>query len=404
MRFGFAPQAWARWLPGMPTRVLVALDKFKDALTAQRAGAIVARELRRTHPDWLVHAVPITDGGDGFVRILTDAVSGEIVTVPANGPRLESVSAPIGLVDSARLPGNARALFPEWGRRTLQVAVIEMAAVNGLALVPTDARDPWQASSLGTGRLIRAAAELGARAILLGVGGSATSDLGLGALSALGYEFRAADGSRLRPPFPAVWERIVRIEGEVFDSVPPIAIACDVANPLLGPRGAAAVYGPQKGLRPEDLPRHEAEAARLAQLLCDHCGRDAAGMVACPGAGAAGGIAFGLMSAARARLVPGFELVAAWLDLDARIDAADLVITGEGRFDASSLAGKGPGEIVRRAQRAGRRVLVLAGSLEEKPTMPGLEAVAITPSGTPLAAALTGTERNLAAAVARCFP
>lgn len=393
--------AW-HWLADMSTRVLVAFDKFKDALTASRATAITVRELRRAHPDWVIDAAPITDGGDGFATILTEGAAGELLSLPANGPRLEDIQAPVGIVEIGRLTADVRTLLPELNAGAGQIAVIEMAAVNGLAQVPRDARDPWRTTSFGTGRLIRTAAELGVRAIVLGVGGSATSDLGLGALSAMGFEFRAADGVKLRPPFPEQWERVARIEGELFQSIPPIVIACDVRNPLLGPDGAAAIYGPQKGLRVEDLPRHEAAAGRLAHMLAAHCAKDAATLLTTPGAGAAGGIAFGLMTASRARLVPGFGLVSAWLRLDAKIAAADIVITGEGRFDASSLAGKGPGELVRRARLAGRRVVVLAGAVDGASMIPGIETIAITPPETPLATALLETERNLSAAVARC--
>lgn len=387
----------------MPTRVLVAFDKFKDALTAPHATAIVVRELRRTHPDWRVDAAPITDGGDGFARILTESAAGELVSVPATGPLLESITAPVGIVEVARLPAEVRSLLPEVNDGIGRIAVIEMAAVNGLAQVPPAARDPWRTTSFGTGRLIRTAAELGMRAVVLGVGGSATSDLGLGALSAMGLEFRTADGAKLRPPFPEQWERVARIEGELFQSIPPIVIACDVRNPLLGPDGAATIYGPQKGLRAEDLPRHEAAAGRLAHALAGHCGKDAATLMTTPGAGAAGGIAFGLMTAARARLVPGFGFVSAWLQLDARIATADIVITGEGRFDATSLAGKGPGELVQQARAAGRRVVVFAGEVASGSVRADLETIAITPPGTPLVTALAEAERNLAIAVARCF-
>ena len=385
----------------MSTRVLIAFDKFKDALTAQRAGAIAARELGRLRPDWIVDCVPVAECGYGFVRILTEAAAGAIITVPSTGPRLEAIDAPLGFVEWDRLPATARALLPVSGDRGGRVAVIEMAAVNGLTLLPLEARDPWYATSVGTGRLIRTAAELGATAILLGVGGSATNDLGIGALSALGFVFRDANAGKFDPPFPATWERITEVEGELLASIPPLTIACDVSNPLLGPNGAAAVYGPQKGLCAADLPRYEAQAAWMADLLCRHCGRDLAAMIGEPGAGAAGGIAFGLMAAAQARLVPGFDLVAAWLQLDAKIVAADIVITGEGRFDTSSLAGKGPGEIVRRARAAGRRAVVFAGTVDAETAVRDVEVVAITPLESPLDVALAQADRNLAAAVAR---
>jgi glycerate kinase len=387
----------------MSRRVLVAFDKFKDALTAERACAITAREIRRAHPDWTIDLAPLTDGGEGFCRILTESVTGRVETLVASGPRMESLHAPLGLVDPRRLPVKARGLLfgHDSPPRPEQLAVIEMAAINGLALLPPDARDPWSTSSFGTGQLIRAAAEMGAGFVLLGVGGSATSDLGLGALAALGMEFRDSDGAKIRPPFPALWDRVARIEGAVFASIPPIAIACDVSNPLLGSEGAAAVYGPQKGLKPEDLPRLDGLASTLAHQLCRHCGKDPETTVAIPGTGAAGGISFGLMTAAGARLVPGFELVTAWLDLEARIAAADLVVTGEGRFDRSSLSGKGPGAIVQRARAAGRETLVFAGAVEAGVENHGESGsvLAITPPGTPLPEALARADRYLAAAV-----
>lgn len=181
---------------------------------------------------------------------------------------------------------------------------------------------------------------------------------------------------------PAAWSGITRLEGEVFPAIPPICIACDVDNPLLGPRGAAAVYGPQKGLAPGDLVRLESEATRMARLLCDHCARPPA-LAETPGVGAAGGLPFGLLVAARAQLVPGFTLVSAWLDLDARIAAADLVLTGEGRFDASSLSGKGPGAVAAAAARSGKVVHVFAGVVHEVPARAGWQLHAVTPPGLP---------------------
>ncbi|MGH8021474.1 MAG: glycerate kinase family protein [Opitutaceae bacterium] len=390
----------------MPRRVLIAFDKFKDALSAQRASAITAREIRQLHPDWEIDIAPLTDGGEGFCQILTEATRGTLESVTASGPRMETRQARIGIVDTGSLPPRARnLLFKPETETPAKLAVVEMAAATGLALVPQADRDPWHVSSYGTGQLIRAASELGAGAILLGVGGSATIDLGLGALAALGLEFRTASGERVRPPFPASWDRISQVEGEIFSAISPIAIACDVTNPLLGPSGAAAVYGPQKGLRPNDLPQLESLGERMASLLCGHFEKDLAASTSAPGAGAAGGISFGLTVATGASLVPGFELVSAWLDLDARIDAADLVITGEGRFDRSSLSGKGPGAIVQRARERDRQTLIFAGAVEaDKADLSETgEIYSVTPSGTPLSEALAHADEFLAAAIAGHF-
>lgn len=379
-------------------RVLVAFDKFKDALTAPRACTVAAEALRARHPDWELDLCPLADGGEGFAEILTHAAHGQLVHRAVEGPRGATIDAPFGLVPRGHLPAAALAqLDLSASTDDAPIAVIEMAAASGLALLPADQRDPWQTSTRGTGQLVRAATELGARAILLGVGGSATHDLGLGALEALGLSFQDEHAVAVRPPVPAHWPRIQRLAGGVDPATPPIRIACDVTNPVLGPRGAAAVYGPQKGLRAADHARLESETARLARLLCAHVAQPES-LLEAPGAGAAGGIAFGLMCAAHARLLPGYELVSAWLDLDARLAAADLVITGEGRFDDSSLEGKGPGALAARALALGKRVHVFAGVAAAAPRE-RLTLHSITPAGTPLPEALRTAAGNLSASV-----
>lgn len=381
-------------------RVLLAFDKFKDSLTAREACVAAARGLRAAHPHWQCDLAPLADGGDGFATVLSESVGGERVPVRVHGPRGGLVEAPLGLVPVAALPAAVRARLPALlSAPEARLAVVEMAAASGLALLDPSARDPWHTTSLGTGQLLRAAGELGAAAVLLGVGGSATHDLGLGALAALGFEFRDAGGARLRPPVPATWERIVHLQGEMFPGVPPVFIACDVENPLLGPRGAAAVFGPQKGLRAEDVARLEAASAAMAEKLCQHTGRPRS-LVDTPGAGAAGGLPFGLLAAAQATLVPGADLVAEWLRLDERLAAADLVLTGEGRFDASSLGGKGPGMVIARARAAGKRVVAFAGAVDAAAAATvGIEAWAISPPDMPLPEALRYGARSLEATV-----
>ncbi|MEO8177525.1 MAG: glycerate kinase [Deltaproteobacteria bacterium] len=388
-------------------RVLIAFDKFKGALGAAEACAVVADVLRSERPGWELDLAPLADGGDGFCRILTAAAGGVLEQVPASGtlfsdagPRVRKAVA-IGWVELERLPARVRARL-ELGRSAGRLAVIELAACNGLAELPPAERDVWRSSTRGTGELIRSAAEGGADAVLLGVGGSATSDLGLGALSALGLRFENRSGVVLDPPLPCAWPDVARVTGRAL-TLPPLRIACDVQNPLLGPNGAAAVYGPQKGLSSEQLPHFEAEAERLARLLCEHAGQ-AAELLQLPGAGAAGGIAFGLAAAAGARLVAGFELVEEWLELAPRVQRADLVLSGEGRFDSTSLAGKGPGALAQRATRLGRRCAIFAGAVQladsERQTLPSqLELVAISPAHLPLEQLLEATTDNLARAV-----
>jgi glycerate kinase len=281
------------------------------------------------------------------------------------------------------------------------IAIIEMAAASGLALLSAAERDPWQTSTLGTGELMRIASTVNAKAIVLGIGGSATNDLGLGALAALGLEFVSTRAEKIFPPIPAHWPSIARITGAVPPLFPTIRVACDVTNPLLGPNGCAAVYGPQKGLQPADLTKLEEASARLARLLCAHCLRPEA-IMEIPGAGAAGGIAFGLMTATDARLLSGFGLTSDWLDLPARIRSADIVVTGEGRFDESSVQGKGPGAIIAMAAAVGKPMHVFAGQISgsaQSMTM----FHAITPDDWPLEKALRETPGLLRIALQRVF-
>ncbi len=381
-------------------RVLIACDKFKDALTAPQACGVIAATLQAVHPDWTSDVCPLADGGEGFTDILTRAAGGRMVPLTVTGPRGTPHSAGFGLVALDRIPAAARARLdlPAETPANATLAVIEMATASGLALLAPADRDPWHTTTAGTGELIRAAASQGVAAILLGVGGSATNDLGLGALNALGLRCTDNHGNPVHPPVPARWPEVTRLTGKVSPPLPPIRIACDVSNPLLGPRGAAAVYGPQKGLRPADLARLDGLGARLGLMLCHHCGQPDTALDA-PGAGAAGGIAFGLMVGAGAKLLSGVDLVDAWLDLGPRLAAADLVITGEGRFDESSLNGKGPGAVAARALALGKPVQVFAGQVQAAKPPAGLRLHAITPPGLPLAEALKAAPDLLAASV-----
>ncbi|MBI5380976.1 MAG: glycerate kinase [Opitutae bacterium] len=381
-------------------RVLIAFDKFKDSLTATTACTVVAQVLSERQRDWQLDLCPLADGGEGFAEILTRAAGGELHRFSVMGPRGAQVVATLGLVSAENIPAAARralALPALAAEPATRIAVIEMAAASGLALLSSVERDPWQTTTLGTGQLLLAARDLGAKAILLGVGGSATNELGLGALSALGLNFKRADGVRVAVPTPQTWAQIAAVTGSVPADFPALCIACDVTNPLLGSNGCSAVYGPQKGLRAADLPAMERALATQAERLRIHCGQPES-LLSEPGVGAAGGIAFGLLCAARARLIPGATLVADWLDLDARLAAADLVITGEGRFDASSLQGKGPGAVAARALALGKQVHVFAGQVAVAESS-GLRLHAITPATLPLTEALRAGSDLLAAAV-----
>ncbi len=380
-------------------RVLVALDKFKEALSANEACQAAREGLRSVHPAWTFDECPLTDGGDGFVAALAKGKAARLLTTRVPGPLGEPVEAAWALVPADQIPAAARKRLGLAAEMPL--AVLEMAACSGLALVPREHRDVWRSTSRGVGELISAAASAGAGAILLGVGGSATNDLGLGALAALGHRFLDSREHLVTHPSPSTWSKIVRIvpPDPPPRRLPPVWIACDVANPLLGPTGATQTYGPQKGLAREQAPALDTEMRRIATLLAaahglslEHIDR--------PGAGAAGGITAGLAAALGARSLPGFDFVAEWLDLERRVAAADLVVTGEGRFDTTSLQGKGPGGLARLALASGKRTLVLAGSTDLPNPPPGLELLAITPSTMPLAEALPRTAELLQRAAA----
>lgn len=343
--------------------VLIAFDKFKDSLTAEKACHTAARVIGEHRPSWRIECTPLTDGGDGFCRILTEAANGELVEKAITGPRFARADALMGLVDSDSLdPSLCRWLdIPERGR----TAIIEMAQASGLAMLKEEERDLWKASSIGTGELIACAHRRNADSILLGVGGSATNDLGLGALQALGLRFFAEDGEEIERLTPHHWPRVSEMSGAILKDLPPIRIACDVENPLLGENGAAAVYGPQKGLKPEDWERIDQLGARLARSLCSYFGADFSALEE-KGSGAAGGISFGLRVACGARIVSGFELVARWLNLEERIRSADLILTGEGKLDRASFQGKGPGTIIKMATRSKKRAWVFSGLVDNE--------------------------------------
>ena len=248
-------------------RALVAFDKFKDALTARAAGETAANALRISHPDWEIDVCPLTDGGEGFCETLLAGPGERIEHLSVRGPRGGTVSAPVGFASSSARPEAARRRMGLGSEQKL--AVIGLAAASGLELLPRHRRDPWQTTTFGTGELLAYAAHENADAILLGIGGSATNDLGLGALTALGAHFYDAHGVRIPTPKPANWESIRRIDVASLRRLPPLFIACDVTNPLLGPRGATATFGPQKGLTASDVPRLEAQMVRMAALLAE---------------------------------------------------------------------------------------------------------------------------------------
>lgn len=383
-------------------RVLIAFDKFKDALTAREACRVAAETLTASQANWEIDTAPLADGGDGFCDTLTGFIDGEFHTAQVAGPMGQAVEARFGIVSKISLQESAQSLL-DFRESTQKIGIIEMAECSGIALTPIHGRSPWTTTSAGLGDLIAAVIETGAQGAIVGLGGSATHDLALGALERLGVSFLDSNGDPLLgSPTPDRWAKIHRID--VSRSTLPsdfeIRLACDVENPLLGSSGAAAVFAPQKGLTPERFEELEALTRRIADLLCEACGIDPKSMDT-PGAGAAGGAAFGLQTALGARIVSGYELVKTWIGLRPKFEKAQCVVTGEGRFDASSLHGKGPGALALETAQTDKRLLVLAGSLGEIENAPFPKdcLVAISPLDMPLETALKATRENLAQAL-----
>ena len=320
-------------------RVVVAPDKFKGSLTAVQAARAMADGLRRVWPDSEVLLVPVADGGEGTVDAAV-AAGYQRRTVPVQGPTGEPV-----LADFALRGGSA---------------VLELAEASGLRRLPRGRPAPLTASTYGTGQLLLAALDAGARRVVLGVGGSATTDGGAGMAQALGARLLDADGAEL-PPGGAALLHLHRIDVAGLDrrlAATSVVIASDVDNPLLGPSGAAAVYGPQKGATPQEVERLDVALARYAAVVQ----RDLARAVdRTPGAGAAGGTGAGALAFLSARISSGIDLVLDVVGFPEALAGADLVLTGEGSLDAQSLRGKAPVGVARAAAAVGVPVIALVG-------------------------------------------
>ncbi|HXF71815.1 MAG TPA: glycerate kinase [Actinomycetota bacterium] len=326
-------------------RVLVAPDKFRGTLTAAEAAEAIASGWRRVRPGDEVERVPMADGGEGTLEALVSALGGELRTVTVSGPLGDPVVAAYGVVPGARGP----------------VAVIEMARASGLALLAPERRDPTRTTTRGTGELIRAALERDRPSqVLVCIGGSATNDGGAGMAQALGARLLDGEGREIGPGGAALLS-LARVDAtelvRLVRGVRFVAVT-DVDNPLVGPSGAAAVYGPQKGASPEDVVLLDRALAHYAAVLHRDLGIDVREL---PGAGAAGGLGAGLVAFLGAHLRRGVEVVMEAVGLRARVAAADLVITGEGSLDAQSLRGKVVAGVLDAAREAGVPAVVLCG-------------------------------------------
>lgn len=333
-----------------PFRLLIACDKFKGSFDAQQACAAIAHGWRQGWPNHAAGGLemdlcPIADGGEGFSAAMVAALEGTWHQAPCHDALGRAITAEYGTV-----------------RRSDGLhAVIEMAQAAGLWRIAADERDIRHAHTFGVGELLRHASQQHQLAsIFLGIGGSATNDGGLGMAAALGWCFYDETGEKLAP-HPANISRIVRIDDSQRVNLPPIIAACDVNHPLCGEMGAAAVFSPQKGASPDDVVFLDTAMRQLVKL----CGAEQGALE--PGAGAAGGLGFGLLQWTNsARLQSGFDLIAHALELRRRIERADLVITGEGSLDEQSLGGKGPIGVAEMAAELGRPCLAMAGRISEE--------------------------------------
>ncbi len=331
-------------------RILVAPDKFRGTLSAPEAAAAIARGWRRVRPDDVLEEVPLADGGEGTLDALLAALGGERRTARVRGPLGDEVEAAFGIAQAPAGP----------------LGIVEMARASGLELVSPARRDPLRASTWGTGELILAALRVGAREVLVCLGGSATTDGGAGMAQALGVALLDAEGRPVGPGGAGLL-RLARIDATGLDPLARSArvqAACDVDNPLTGPQGAARVFGPQKGASPEEVLLLDRALGHLAAVIHRDLGIDVRGL---PGAGAAGGLGAGLVAFLGARLRPGAGLVMEAVGLRERVRAADLILTGEGAFDASSLRGKVPAGVLELARGAGVPAVVLCGRAEIHP-------------------------------------
>lgn len=334
---------------GIPedVKVVIAPSAFKGSLSAGEVAESLAEGVRRVWAEARIELLPLSDGGEEWVQSMVSAADGEFVDVRVRGPLDEAVEARYGILDSDE--GTT--------------AVIGMAAASGLTLVPKDQRDPRRATTYGTGELIADALDRGARRLLVGIGGSATNDGGAGMASALGA--RLTDGSG--DPLPQGGAALADLDTVDLSGLDArlkdvdIVVASDVENPLLGEEGASAVYGPQKGADSEVVEELDAALSRFADIVEKAVGRQLRDE---PGAGAAGGLGFGLMAFCDARVQPGVELALDSLDADSVLEGASLVITAEGTLDSQTLAGKVPVGVARRAKRHGVPVVAVGGAVE----------------------------------------
>ncbi|MEH6531068.1 MAG: glycerate kinase [Photobacterium frigidiphilum] len=327
-------------------KIVIAPDSYKESLTAMEVATAIEAGFRQVMPNAEYHKLPMADGGEGTVQSLVDATDGTIIEHTVTGPLGEQVKGFYGLMGDGK------------------TAIIEMAAASGLHLVPAEKRNPLLTTSFGTGELIKAVLDQGVEHIIVGIGGSATNDGGLGMAQALGIKMLNAQGNELgygggelaqlaRIDMSGIDPRLAKIKLEV---------ACDVNNPLCGLKGASHIFGPQKGATPAIVEQLDANLAHYAEIINVQLGQDVKDI---PGAGAAGGLGAALLGLFNASLRPGIDIVMDAVNLTDIVSDADLVITGEGRIDSQTIHGKTPIGVARAAKKFHTPVIAIAGCLSD---------------------------------------
>ena len=327
-------------------KIVIAPDSFKGSASAKQVAEALARGWRKVFPNAELVTVPMADGGEGTMEALVDATGGKMQEVEVSDPLGRPLSACYGILGDGK------------------TAVVEVAAASGLPLLAPSERKPLQTTTYGTGQLIRAALKEGVERLLIGLGGSATVDGGAGLVSALGARLLDADGQPIGPGGGSLGSLAQIQLGELPKLIEGVEVlaACDVDNPLTGPNGAAAVFGPQKGAAPQDVQVLDQNLAHYAQILSKELQVEVANL---PGAGAAGGLGAGLVAFLGAKLIPGIQMVIEASKLEDKLEGCDLVITGEGKLDGQSAGGKTPVGVAKLAEKHNIPVLAVGGSIAE---------------------------------------
>ena len=331
-------------------KIIIAIDSFKGSLTSAEAGEAAKEGILQIHPEWQIDIIPIADGGEGMLSVMLNATQGTTHTLWAHNPCMELTPAEYGISNDGK------------------TAFIEMAAISGLPLIREEQRNPMRTTTYGTGELIRDALEKGCQKFIVGIGGSATNDAGMGMLQALGFRFLDADGHTLGQG----GETLGKVYHICTQEVHPLLknahfiVACDVQNPFYGPNGAAHVYARQKGADDAMIEELDKGMRHFAQIVQKVTGKD---ITYIAGSGAAGGMGGGMMAFLNAELKSGADLLLDICQFEERIADADLIITGEGRIDRQSLMGKIPGKILEAGQRNNIPVIGIAGCVEDEPLL-----------------------------------